>query len=76
MAKKRPFTAPRKWPHAVIISTLTTLVVLLPVLFVPGIAGFLFQDLALTVSFALIMSTLAALSIIPPAQRPVFLQGR
>lgn len=49
----------------VIISTLTTLVVLLPVLFVPGIAGFLFQDLALTVSFALIMSTLAALSIIP-----------
>lgn len=49
----------------VVVSTLTTLVVLLPVLFVPGIAGFLFQDLALTVSFALVMSTLAALSIIP-----------
>lgn len=49
----------------VIVSTLTTLVVLLPVLFVPGIAGFLFQDLALTISFALVMSTLAALSIIP-----------
>src|SRR5690606_18974518 len=28
-------------------------------------AGFLFQDLALTISFALVMSTIAALSIIP-----------
>ena len=49
----------------VVVSTLTTLVVLLPILFVPGIAGFLFQDLALTISFALVMSTIAALSIIP-----------
>ncbi len=49
----------------VVVSTLTTLVVLLPILFVPGIAGFLFQDLALTISFALVMSTFAALSIIP-----------
>lgn len=49
----------------VIVSTLTTLVVLLPILFVPGIAGFLFQDLALTISFALVMSTLVALTIIP-----------
>lgn len=49
----------------VVVSTLTTLVVLLPILFVPGIAGFLFQDLALTISFALIVSTIAALSIIP-----------
>lgn len=49
----------------VVVSTLTTLVVLLPVLFVPGIAGVLFQDLALTVSFALIMSTMVALSLVP-----------
>ncbi len=49
----------------VVVSTLTTLVVLLPVLFVPGIAGVLFQDLALTVSFALIMSTVAALTVVP-----------
>ncbi len=49
----------------VIVSTLTTLVVLLPVLFVPGIAGVLFQDLALTVSFALVMSTIAALTVVP-----------
>lgn len=49
----------------VVVSTLTTLVVLLPVLFVPGIAGVLFQDLALTVSFALVMSTMVALSLVP-----------
>lgn len=49
----------------VVISTLTTLVVFIPILFVPGIAGFLFRDLALTVSFALIVSSLVALSLIP-----------
>lgn len=49
----------------VVISTLTTLVVFLPVLFVPGIAGFLFRDLALTISFALSMSSLVALTLIP-----------
>lgn len=49
----------------VVISTLTTLVVFIPILFVPGIAGFLFRDLALTLSFALSISSLVALSLIP-----------
>lgn len=49
----------------VVISTLTTLVVFIPILFVPGIAGFLFRDLALTISFALTVSSLVALSMIP-----------
>lgn len=49
----------------VVISTLTTLVVFVPILFVPGIAGFLFRDLALTISFALAISSLVALSLIP-----------
>lgn len=49
----------------IVVSTLTTLVVFLPILFVPGIAGFLFRDLALTISFALVMSTLVALTLIP-----------
>jgi HAE1 family hydrophobic/amphiphilic exporter-1 len=49
----------------VVISTLTTLVVFIPILFVPGIAGFLFRDLALTISFALAISSLVALSMIP-----------
>ncbi len=49
----------------VVISTLTTLVVFLPILFVPGIAGFLFRDLALTISFSLSVSSLVALTLIP-----------
>src|SRR5690554_3915385 len=49
----------------VVISTLTTLVVFLPILFVPGIAGFLFRDLALTISFSLTISSLVALTLIP-----------
>ena len=49
----------------VVMSTLTTLVVFLPVLFVPGIAGLLFRDLALTVSFALVVSVMVALTLIP-----------
>ncbi|MEX0721231.1 MAG: efflux RND transporter permease subunit [Balneolaceae bacterium] len=49
----------------VVISTLTTLVVFLPILFVPGIAGFLFRDLALTISFSLAISSLVALTLIP-----------
>ncbi|MEX1063480.1 MAG: efflux RND transporter permease subunit [Balneolaceae bacterium] len=49
----------------VMMSTLTTIVVFLPVLFVPGVAGLLFHDLALTVSFALTVSVLVALTLIP-----------
>jgi hydrophobic/amphiphilic exporter-1 (mainly G- bacteria), HAE1 family len=49
----------------VVVSTLTTLVVFLPILFVPGIAGLLFRDLALTISFALIVSVLIAITLIP-----------
>lgn len=49
----------------VVVSTLTTLVVFLPILFVPGIAGLLFRDLALTISFALIVSVLVAITLIP-----------
>lgn len=56
----------------VVISTLTTLVVFLPILFVPGIAGFLFRDLALTISFALSVSSLVALSLIPVMSSKLF----
>lgn len=49
----------------VVMSTVTTAVVFLPILFVPGIAGLLFRDLALTVTFALIVSVLVSLTVIP-----------
>lgn len=56
----------------VIVSTLTTLVVFLPILFVPGIAGLLFRDMALTISFALIVSVLVAITLIPVLSSKLF----
>ena len=50
---------------AVIASTLTTICVFLPVAFVEGIAGQMFGDLALSVTFSLSASLLTALYLIP-----------
>ncbi|MGB0894690.1 MAG: efflux RND transporter permease subunit [Parashewanella sp.] len=50
---------------AIFASTLTTLAVFLPLVFVDGIAGTLFSDQALTVTFALLASLLVALTAIP-----------
>jgi hydrophobic/amphiphilic exporter-1 (mainly G- bacteria), HAE1 family len=51
--------------RAVTASTFTTISVFLPVAFVEGVAGQLFGDLALTVTFSLLASLLAALYLIP-----------
>jgi len=50
---------------AIAASTLTTLCVFLPLIFVQGMMGIIFQELALTVSFALIASLLIALTLVP-----------
>jgi HAE1 family hydrophobic/amphiphilic exporter-1 len=50
---------------AVIASTLTTVCVFLPIIFVEGIAGQLFNDQALTVTFSLMASLMVALTLIP-----------
>ncbi|MBP1971674.1 HAE1 family hydrophobic/amphiphilic exporter-1 [Virgibacillus natechei] len=50
---------------AVIASTTTTLVVFLPIIYVEGIASDLFTPLALAVSFALITSLAAAITLVP-----------
>ncbi|MBT0586414.1 efflux RND transporter permease subunit [Alteromonas oceanisediminis] len=50
---------------AIIASTLTTMAVFFPLVFVEGIAGQLFRDQALTVTFALLASLVVALSLIP-----------
>jgi HAE1 family hydrophobic/amphiphilic exporter-1 len=51
--------------RAVIASTLTTVAVFLPVLFLEGIAAQLFLDMALTVSFSLVASLAVSLTLIP-----------
>ncbi|MBN2430896.1 MAG: efflux RND transporter permease subunit [Acidobacteria bacterium] len=50
---------------AVVASTLTTVCVFLPIVFVEGVAGQLFSDLALTVTFSLSASLLVSLTLIP-----------
>jgi HAE1 family hydrophobic/amphiphilic exporter-1 len=50
---------------AVTASTLTTVAVFFPLVFVKGIAGQLFRDQALTVTFALLASLIVALTLIP-----------
>jgi len=50
---------------AIVASTLTTLVIFLPMAFVQGIAGVLFKELALVVVFSLICSLLVSLSLVP-----------
>jgi len=50
---------------AVSAATLTTVAVFFPMVFISGIAGQLFRDQALTVTFALLFSLLVALTLIP-----------
>ncbi len=51
--------------RAVVASTLTTVCVFVPIVFVEGIAGQLFGDQAMTVTYSLVISLLVALTIIP-----------
>ncbi|HSL82571.1 MAG TPA: efflux RND transporter permease subunit [Thermoanaerobaculia bacterium] len=51
--------------RAVTASTLTTIAVFLPVVFLEGVAAQLFRDQALTVSFSLVASLAVALTVIP-----------
>lgn len=50
---------------AVIASTLTTVVIFLPLVFVRGVSGILFQQLAYVIAFSLICSLFVALSLVP-----------
>ncbi len=50
---------------AITASTLTTVVVFIPVVFMQGISGVLFQQLAWVVSFSLFSSLLVALTLVP-----------
>ncbi len=50
---------------AVLASTLTTVAVFLPIVFVEGIAGQLFGDMAITVTLSLLASLAVAITLIP-----------
>ncbi|WP_260292836.1 efflux RND transporter permease subunit [Sedimenticola hydrogenitrophicus] len=50
---------------AVVAGTVTTLVIFLPLIFVRGVSGVLFKELAYVVMFALFCSLLVSLSLVP-----------
>jgi len=60
---------------AITASTLTTIAVFGPVVYVEGVAGALFGDLSLTVAFSLLASLLVALTLLPVIVHRVALRG-
>ncbi|MBX3178820.1 MAG: efflux RND transporter permease subunit [Candidatus Hydrogenedentes bacterium] len=50
---------------AIVASTITTLVIFLPMIFVQGVSGILFQELAYVIVFSLVCSLLVSLSLVP-----------
>jgi HAE1 family hydrophobic/amphiphilic exporter-1 len=50
---------------AIIASTLTTVVVFLPLIFVQGVSGVMYKQLALVVTFSLLCSMVSALTLVP-----------
>ena len=60
---------------AIAASTLTTLCVFFPLIFVQGMMGIVFQELALTVTFALLASLLVALTLVPMLSSKWLKQG-
>lgn len=59
---------------ALFASTVTTIAIFLPILFLEGMEGQMFSDLAITLSVSVMASFLAAISIIPVASR-LWLKG-
>ena len=51
--------------QAIIASTITTLVIFLPLIFLRGVSGILFQELAYVIIFSLVCSLLVSLSLVP-----------
>lgn len=54
---------------ALFASTMTTVAIFLPILFMQGMEGQMFSDLALTLSISVLASLVAALTLIPVASR-------
>jgi HAE1 family hydrophobic/amphiphilic exporter-1 len=55
----------REVSTAIIASTITTLVIFLPIVFIRGVSGILFKEMAYVIMFSLICSLTLALSLVP-----------
>ncbi|MFA9558855.1 efflux RND transporter permease subunit [Evansella sp. AB-rgal1] len=63
--KSAAFDGTKEVGGAITASTLTTISVFLPVVFISGIVGEIFMEFALTVSFSLLASLAVALTVVP-----------
>lgn len=63
--KRAAYDGAREVGGAITASTLTTVAVFLPVIFISGILGQIFKEFALTISFSLLASLVVALTVIP-----------
>ena len=72
--KKAVRKGPSQVVGALFASTITSIAIFLPILFMQGLAGQLFADLALTLSVAVAASMLSAMTILPVASQH-FLKG-
>ena len=68
-------TATREVGAAIISSTLTTVAVFIPLAFIPGIVGEFFSPFAISVSLALLASTLVAITAVPVLGAVLLRQG-
>ena len=55
----------REVRNAIVASTTTTLVIFLPLMFIQGVSGLLFRELAFVVSFSLVCALVVALTLVP-----------
>ncbi len=65
--KEAALVGTKEMAGAITASTLTTIAVFVPVIFLSGLIGQLFKEFALTISFSLFASLVVALTIIPMA---------
>ncbi len=75
-AIKAAVNGARQVAGAIVASTLTTLCVFLPIVFVEGLVRQLFVDLALTITYSLLASLLVALTLVPAMSRHVLKRVR
>jgi len=64
-AERAAVEGAREVGPAIVASTLTTLVIFLPLIFVSGVTGLLFRELAYVIVFALMCSLAISLSLVP-----------
>ncbi len=74
--KSAEYIGTKKVALAVLASTLTTISVFFPLLFVYGIAGRIFRDQSLTITASLLASYFVAISLVPVVSRIVFFKGK